>query len=470
MWDMNIENRENGTGDPRRILVVLHSAPYLLKPLVPLLQDLERRGYDCKIILFSDKPSGANESAFEQVMGYTVEVHSNKPACDRGFLLTLARSIRLYPSTIMARWQMRRLSRQIIASYQPVAVLLTGDTGLGNASVVRVANESNIPTILIHWAFSMPQSYYDEFRSKAEQQEGKDRDSLRRFYRAIRRMAAEWLLRRLDLPFQFAHSFGGGEARRFAVMGDAFVDQFARQGVSREKMVVTGNPEHDAHYYRRLATDSATAKRHVCDELGLPLRPLAVFATAPLVGFISSDEQRRITSILVENVLESTDCSLVVKLHPRDEMDYAFVKEYGSRVAVCKEYDLIALVEACDVFISHGSSTILLAMAWGKPAVTLSFTSWTVGDYFAELGGTLLVKDPDRLSSALVSALRNDQVRERLLAEQQQVVSHYMKFDGRVVERLVSLIEGEIAESTTVHRSMFETISLQIMTRYPGRS
>lgn len=446
---MDIENRENGSGYPRRILVVIHYAPYLLKPLLLLLQDLEKRGYDCKVILFSDKPSGANESAFEQIMGYTVEVHSNKPASGRGFLLTLAQSTHLYPSTVMARWQMRRLSRQIIASYQPVAVLLTGDTGLGNATVVRVANESNIPTILIHWAFSMPQSYYDEFRSKTEQRKGKDdRGSLRRFYQAIRRMAAEWLLRRLDLPFQFAHSFGGGEARRFAVMGEAFVDQFARQGVPREKMVVTGNPEHDALYYRCLATDSATAKRHVCDELGLPLGPLAVFATAPLVGFISSDEQRRMTSSLVESILESTGCSLVVKLHPRDELDYAFVKSYGSRVAVCKEYDLIALMEACDLFISQGSSTILLAMAWGRPVVTFNFTDWAGGDYFAELGGTLHVKEPERLSSALVSALNDNQIRERLLAEQQQVVSRYMKFDGRVVERLVSLIEEEIARAS----------------------
>ena len=139
---------------------------------------------------------------------------------------------------------------------------------------------------------------------------------------------------------------------------------------------------------------------------------------------------------------------LVVTIHPREELkDYAFLKKYGSRVAVCKGYELITLVEACDLYISQFSSTILMAMACGKPVVTFNFTDMVGPSHFAVIGGTLHVTSPEQLKDTVISALKNDKIRQQLYAEQQQVVSNYMKFDGKVVERFLSFIESEITKS-----------------------
>src|SRR5439155_18757655 len=104
--------------------------------------------------------------------------------------------------------------------------------------------------------------------------------------------------------------------------------------------------------------------------------------------------------------------------------------------------DIQRLIAAADAFVSSSSSTLLYAMMYGKPIVTVNFHAVPHFDVFASLGGTLHVTDPLRLPLALHSALDDGPARTLLFDEQRRVLSRYTVFDGGATTRLADLVEG----------------------------
>ena len=459
---MNRKDQLRETTQRKQVWLVSHNS-YAVKSLIPIARALDKKNYQCK--LFCKKQVGVEKDIPKELDGYPLYEFKGSS------LWSLADKLHLpIKEHIAVNWRMRSHWHRELTFHSPAAVLVTEDRLFDIAWLVREANKLNIPTYLISWCLAMPQRYYDEMRTRTrelERNKGRSDDPpnsyqlVRKllgipytFYRASRRRIFRWgrqrVLEMLGLSFHFPYTYGGGESRRFTVTGEALIEQFEHQGVSRDKMVVTGDPQYDDLYLRKLNAEPSATKSRICSEMGLPIGTLAVYTTQHHVkyGYLTADEHRRHTSIVIESVLNLNDSILIIKIHPKEELEeYAFVSRYGSRVAVCKDYNLIDLVEACDVFISQLSSTILLPIAWGKPVLSFNFTDVPAGNFFGELGGTLHVSDPDEFQNALLSLIKDEDVRKHLSIDQQRVTSQYMKFDGNITQRIVSLIERDIHSS-----------------------
>ena len=133
--------------------------------------------------------------------------------------------------------------RSALEQERPLALIVIQDTLLLERFLVRAANRLGIPTVVIQWAFNFPQDYYDRLRAlkvdSALAGSRANRPSLG-LYRAVQEI--------LDVDFELVNSYGGGEARAFAVMGPHFADQYRAQGVAGKAIVVTGHPLHDAAF------------------------------------------------------------------------------------------------------------------------------------------------------------------------------------------------------------------------------
>jgi CDP-glycerol glycerophosphotransferase (TagB/SpsB family) len=253
------------------------------------------------------------------------------------------------------------------------------------------------------------------------------------------------LQRLLGLQFDLVSSYGGGEARAFAVMGEAFRDQFLAQGVRKDRLEITGHPLHDEAYRLR---ESLTSARQVAIKAhyGLEQRTRVVlYATQPVLWreVVTRDQ-------LVSNVralgrlvnLLGPDFRLVLKLHPReDPADYRAALEAGLPIQVIAQAEMAELIAIADLFISSSSSTVLLAMMLDKPIVTVNFNQVPHFDYYESVGGTLHVKDYGAAERALRLALFDQQTRQRLARERASVLARYARFDGRATDRLATLIE-----------------------------
>lgn len=352
-------------------------------------------------------------------------------------------------------WHTRTLARQAIARHRPAAVAVIQDTLLLERFLVREANALGLPTLVVQWAFSFPQAMYDRLRSiQHGTPASRDRRRTpRRLLAPLTRRAYRGTLRALGLGFDLANSYGGGEARLFAVMGEAFREQFLAQGVRGKRIVVTGHPTHDA-VFRRAQTLDEAARAAIRAQYELPAdRQLVLYATQPVLWrkVIDHATLERNVRAVAAAVRHQPNRDLVLKLHPREHAEeYAFCATLDPPVTVLRHAEMPDLIAACDLFVSSSSSTVLLAMLLDRPIVTVNFDQVPHFDQFEPIGGTLHVRSYDEFAAALDRALTDGPTGERLRDERRRVVERYTRFDGGAAGRIARLLAEAMRAAGTL--------------------
>jgi glycosyltransferase involved in cell wall biosynthesis len=346
-------------------------------------------------------------------------------------------------------WQARALARAALDRHRPAAVVVIQDTLLFERFVVREANARGIPTLVVQWAFSYEQAMYDRIRTfQFGRPQAPSRTTLpRRLLAPLTRGAYRSALRALGLDFDLVNSYGGGEARLFAVIGEAFRDQFVRQGVRGKQIAVTGHPTHDA-VFRRAQTVDAAERDAIRRRYDLALEPtIALYATQPVLWRKVMTREALETNVraISAAISERPGCQLVLKLHPReDPADYAFCATLDPPVRAIAQAEMPDLIAACDLFISSSSSTVLLAMMLDRPIVTVNFDAVPHFDQFEAIGGTVHVRTHDQFADAFNRLLEDRQAAEELRQQRQDVVARYTRFDGHAADRIAGLLVDAI--------------------------
>jgi hypothetical protein len=346
--------------------------------------------------------------------------------------------------------QARQLARALIDEIDPAAVVVIQDTLLLERFLVREANRRGRGTLVVQWAFTFPQTTYDllnEIRKgggRTTTEIGRPTTAGKRGLSVVSRLLYAFVQRILGVKFDLVRSYGGGEARVFAVMGETFRDQFLAQGVRKERIEVTGHPLHDAALAQR-AANSTENRRELELAFGLPVEARVVlYASQPVLwrAVLTRAELAQNVRAIGEAVSElGPDFWLVIKLHPRESLDdYTSVAESGLPIRLVQQAEIAELIAACEAFISSSSSTVLLAMMLDKPIVTVNFNNVPHFDYYEKVGGTLHVKTREAIGQALRLVLTDEPTRARLAAERTEVLSRYARLDGRATERLAQLV------------------------------
>src|SRR5215218_2850454 len=207
----------------------------------------------------------------------------------------------------------RTVARAALDRHRPSAVVVIQDTLLLERFIVREANRRGIPTLVVQWAFSYAQAMYDRIREFQYGKTSPEQRSLpRRVLAPLTRTAYRTALQALGFSFDLANSYGGGEARLFAVMGEAFRDQFTAQGVRDKRIVVCGHPTHDAVYQRAHTVDAAERAR-IRTSYGLPPdRTVVLYATQPVLWrkVMTREALERNVRAMAAAVAEQPDCEL----------------------------------------------------------------------------------------------------------------------------------------------------------------
>jgi hypothetical protein len=342
----------------------------------------------------------------------------------------------------------RSLAHAALDRHRPSAVVVIQDTLLLERFVVRAANARGIPTVVVQWAFSYEQAMYDRIRQfQFARAAPSPRSAVRRVLGPLTRATYRATLRALGLSFDLVNSYGGGEAKLFAVMGAAFRDQFVAQGVRGKRIMVCGHPTHDTVYQRAMTLDDA-ARARIRQTYGLPRdRTVVLYATQPVLWrkVISRETLERNVRAIAGAVSRQPGCELILKLHPREQAsDYAFCAELDPPVRVLTQAEMPDLIAASDLFISSSSSTVLLAMMLDRPIITVNFDQVPHFDQFEGIGGTIHVRTHDDFAATFARLLSDEEARSALARQRADVLARYTRFDGRAAERIAGLIAEAI--------------------------
>jgi hypothetical protein len=347
--------------------------------------------------------------------------------------------------------QARMLADASLTRHHPAAVVVIQDTLLLERFVVRCANALGLPTLVVQWAFSYPQEMYDRLRGFQFGRTGAHatRTLPRRLVRPITSAIYDGVLRALGLHFDLVKSYGGGEARQFAVMGDAFREQFVGQGVIGKEIVVTGHPTHDTTFHQAASLDGSN-RAEIRGRYGIdPECTLVLYATQPVLWrkVVTRETLERNVRAIADAVHREPGRRLVLKLHPRENLtDYAFCAGLDPPVQVVAKAELPELIAASDLFISSSSSTVLLAMMLDRPIVTVNFDQVPHFDQFEPIGGTIHVRTYEAFADALERALTDDAAGADLAQQRASVLARYTRFDGHAAERIAGLIADAICQ------------------------
>ncbi len=428
-----------------RALFVAREPDETLRTYLPVLSELTAAGRVEPYLLFHHTPGDWARAELRQLAVPWEQVQNPALEPPGGMLGRAAGATRL-ATPLGEIGQLRRartLAAALLDRLRPQVLIVIQDTLLLERFLVRAANQSGIATLVVQWAFTYPQEYYDRFQE--QKRAARRRSGARALVARVTSAAYQAALGALGLRFVLANTYGGGEAEYLAVMGSGFKEQFLAQGARKREVIVSGHPSHDA-VFERVRDWTETERIRVLESLGFTAQQrLVTYATQPTLwrGVLDFAELRSMVETVVSAVQAQDErFALVVKLHPRESLDdYAFL-EGRQGVRVIRDADVQRLIAASDVFVSSSSSTLLFAMMFDKPIVTINFHAVPHFEYFAGLGGTLHVRQAERFESALRAALSDQATRAELRAGQRQVLARYSRFDGGATRRLQTLIEG----------------------------
>jgi glycosyltransferase involved in cell wall biosynthesis len=339
-------------------------------------------------------------------------------------------------------------AKRFLKEENPDIVIAANDVDEFSNFLIKAANRSGIPTLLIQ------EGFISENRNREIETRGvryRFNYLLRRPFRFLKFMANyeyNWHQKLEIMLFELRYgsmgkvsSYGHGECRKMAIFGDAVKEMMMAEGISSDRMVVTGNPKFDRVFSFR----NLNSKKAICEKLGISINgDLIVLVTQDLVETRNwtGEQRKNFVLAIIQAVALLPNAELVIKLHPLEkEEDYReLVEGLTFPPIICKNISLPELLSASSLVINIASTAGLEAMAMGKPVVIVNLFNDNEPNLFKD-SGALFALSKDDILPAISNLLNNPQKRNEIMnLIDKFVYKQAYKQDGQATRRIADLI------------------------------
>ncbi|PHS29354.1 MAG: hypothetical protein COA82_12770 [Alkaliphilus sp.] len=228
------------------------------------------------------------------------------------------------------------------------------------------------------------------------------------------------------------------------VASKAMQNQLVKDGICRERVLVTGIPRHD-RLYELLKEPIGAIKSEICCELGLDTScKIVVYFTQLVQHLYGADYMDSINKLLVNAFQDlPAECRIVVKLHPREDATYFKIFD-SDRYQVVRDIDVDRLLRAADLVISHFSSTLSDAALLGTPLLNINILNDQHRSIFASSQDLLQIKSETEFAK-IHDILYDIKFRDRAKALLKSwAKDNVAVVDGRSSERIARIIKQSI--------------------------
>ncbi|MFH0832259.1 MAG: UDP-N-acetylglucosamine 2-epimerase [Candidatus Aenigmatarchaeota archaeon] len=230
---------------------------------------------------------------------------------------------------------------------------------------------------------------------------------------------------------------GNVYASKIAAFGQMTKDFWARRGVERKRIEITGDPRYDELFLKKMYYN----KNSVYEKFGIPKdKTIVVLTTQP----VSKEENEALLHGVFKAIEEFPDLQLIVKLHPdeNDELHKKIANEYDIKPIIVKCVDLYELFNSCGLAITYYSTTALEAMLFDKPVLIVNLSGQPDKFPFVSSGaavGAYMEKD---IAPSIKNIINNKALRKRLESARRRLITKSIyKTDGKSAERFAKLVE-----------------------------
>lgn len=358
-----------------------------------------------------------------------------------------------------------RRAKQLLHDVSPDVILLPSDrlVGLETALIMR-ARRRRIPSVVIPWAISLTTGsfYYrscqDDWEYTYGMRRWSNRSVARHFPDLVYREGEEAML---FLPGEAIlaakawgimnphpwRSAGSGLADCVMVEGERLYQTAVEAGVPAGKLVKTGRASSDIVYDNSM--HAASLRPEICRQFNLRPESRIVLCSVPQLAehkLCSVDQHQREIEFLFETLGSLKNANILLALHPKSKVeDY---REPADRhgLVIADGLTIEQLIPVCDIFVSAFSSTAVMAIGCGKPAVLLDLYGMGY-NLFADCPGSLVVQEKDELQPLLARIVNDRDYFEGLAEAQRQIAKQWIQLDGQCGHRMIETIDALVSSA-----------------------
>lgn len=193
-----------------------------------------------------------------------------------------------------------------------------------------------------------------------------------------------------------------------AVMGSTSVEAITAQGVSADRLTITGHPGFDQ--YATLSINEVIDTRRRLELF--PKEIFILFTSQPFMPDAFKTPAAR--DDMIRSILNAsqnfTGIKLVIKPHPSDNVAALknLCKGFTNVIFIDKSYSISSLIKACDVFVTMFSQTTFEALYANKPVINVNFWDSGIKADFLLKGATLVAHSESEIIEAFKAVVARD--------------------------------------------------------------
>jgi len=347
----------------------------------------------------------------------------------------------------MNDWSMKSV-QQIMGDEKPDILVSGHDQSPMDILFIKTCNELGLPSLTVQ----------DGLLAAVRFEKKSVNNKVEYFYKMFLRLFKlffnpyrpfKYKVSRLKFEFKYgrgySYTYGRGESSKIALFGDNTKNLLVGEGVSPDRLMVTGSSKFDdlLQYKDSSVKESLKEKYDVPSDKKVVLVLTSWFVEA---GLWTVEMRRFFISEIAKACVNFKDVQLVFKLHAPHEnkRDYInLLKDYPLSPLIYDTESLHELISISDVVVSVSSTAALEALALDKPCLIVNLDN---GSKIFKDGGVLFIEKTDSIPSALEKLVYHPWNTVDLEKMRKFVYDEAYKIDGKSSMRISELIREMVSK------------------------
>lgn len=272
------------------------------------------------------------------------------------------------------------------------------------------------------------------------------------------------LARHLNIPsLDIQFGLAGNEAiewrflfaDKVAVWGSDSKSAIMKQGVTKDRILITGSPRHDHSF--AISRKELARKKNI---LGIP-DECKVFVLASTYSLKTHDKYSdpklliKMKKAVFDAFKNLPNAFLIVKPHPVENEfeNRALIGKSPNIIQIDRDSDIRELIKICDCFISFGSTATIDALIADKLVICPILDGWVFSDTFKDSGAVIIPTTTDQIKSVVKDINCGLGLR---FAQSRETKKNFLKkkvflLDSKSTYRIKSLILDTISQRSKKH-------------------
>jgi glycosyltransferase involved in cell wall biosynthesis len=283
------------------------------------------------------------------------------------------------------------LIKKFFMDYKFNVILEWAETGQEEKEILSIANQQNIPSIMLQHAIITTSPYW--------------------------------------IPTaRFLGDFGDKlMSTKQAVWGEAQKEYVLSLKHKNENIFVSGSPRFDEFF---------NVNDNKLNSTGIILfAPVgASTASAEYHNSLSFENFDNFVRQICKIIKNFPDKKLIIKPHPSQtnlNNVQRLINEIDPNITISYSTNIIKLIKECDVLITTNNSTIALeSIILKKPTISLQTEHWALDELISKSGAILPISNIDEIEPNLKKILTNQEFKNKLLKRSEKYVNENVSFQG----------------------------------------